>query len=63
MPKHENERARAERIFKTREQQKADAPKAIADYYAAQQAMRDRTERLRQLRLARDAAQKRDLVS
>jgi len=35
MPKHENERARAERIFKTREQQKADAPKAIADYYAA----------------------------
>jgi len=63
MPKHENERARAERIFKTREQQKADAPKAIADYYAAQQAMRDRTERLRQLRLARDAEQKRDLVS
>jgi hypothetical protein len=63
MPKHENERARAERIFKTRERQKADAPKAIADYYAAQQAMRDRTERLRQLRLARDAEQKRDLVS
>ena len=63
MPKHENERASAERIFKTRERQKADAPKAIADYYAAQQAMRDRTERLRQLRLARDAEQKRDLVS
>ena len=63
MPQHENERARAERLFKTREQQKADAPKAIADYYAAQQAMRDRTERLRQLRLARDAEQKRDLVS
>ena len=63
MPQHENERARAERIFKTREQQKADAPKAMADYYAAQQAMRDRTERLRQLRLARDAEQKRDLVS
>jgi hypothetical protein len=37
--------------------------KAIADYYASQQAMRDRTERLRQLRLARDAEQKRDLVS
>ena len=63
MPKDENERARAERIFKTREQQKADAPKAMADYYAAQQAIRDRTERLRQLRLARDAEQKRDLVS
>jgi len=63
MPKDENERARAERIFKTREQQKADAPKATADYYAAQQAIRDRTEKLRQLRLARDAEQKRDLVS
>jgi hypothetical protein len=63
MPQHENERARAERIFKTREQQKADAPKAMAEYHAAQQAMRDRTERLRQLRLARDAEQKRDLVS
>jgi len=63
MPKDENERARAERIFKTREQQKADAPKAMADYYAAQQAIRDRTEKLRQLRLARDAEQKRDLVS
>ena len=55
MPKHESERARAERVFKIREQQKADAPKAIAEYYAAQQAMRDRTEKLRQLRLARDA--------
>ena len=63
MPQPENERARAERIFKTREQQKADAPKAMADYYAAQQAIRDRTEKLRQLRLARDAEQKRDLVS
>jgi hypothetical protein len=63
MPQHENERARAERLFKAREQQKADAPKAVADYYASQQAMRDRTERLKQLRLARDAEQKRDLVS
>jgi len=63
MPQHETERARAERLFKTREQQKADAPKATADYYAAQQAMRDRTEKLRQLRLARDAGRKCDLVS
>jgi hypothetical protein len=63
MPQHENERARAERLFKTREQQKADAPKAIADYYACQQAMRDRTEKLRELRLASDAEQKGDLVS
>jgi hypothetical protein len=55
MPQHENERARAERLFRTREQQKADAPKALAEYYAAQQTIGDRTEKLRQVRLARDA--------
>ena len=55
MPQHENtDRARAERLFKTREQQKADAPKATADYYAAEQALRDRTQELKRLRLARD---------
>ena len=45
-----------------REQLKADAPKALADYYAAEQALRDRTQELRRLRLARDA-EKRDLAS
>ena len=64
MPQHENaDRARAERLFKMRELRKADAPKATADYYAAQQAMRDRTRELRQLRLARDAHKQRDLAS
>ena len=58
MPQHETERVRAERLFKVRERQKADAPKATADYYAAQQALRDRTRELRQLRLARDAEKK-----
>ena len=53
MPQHENERARAERLFRTREQQGWRA-EALAEYYAAQQAIRDRTEKLRQLRLARD---------
>jgi hypothetical protein len=54
MPKHETEdRARAERLFKAREQQKADAPKATADYYAAEQALREQTQKLRRLRLAR----------
>ena len=54
MPKHESEdRARAERLFKAREQQKVDAPKATADYYAAEQALRERTQKLRRLRLAR----------
>lgn len=46
MPEHEDaDHARAERLFKTREQQKADAPKATADYYAAEQAARDRTQK------------------
>jgi hypothetical protein len=64
MPQHENaDRARAERLFKTRERQKADAPKAIADYYAAEQVVRDRTHELRRLRLARDAQKKRELAS
>lgn len=53
MPQHETEdHDRAERIFKARQQQKADASQAIADYYAAQQRLRDRTQELRQLRLA-----------
>ena len=60
MPQRETERA--ERLFKAREQLKADAPKALADYYAAEQALRDRTQELRRLRLARDA-EKRDFAS
>jgi len=56
MPEHQNaDRIRAERIFKAREHQKADAPKAMADYYAAQQRLRDRTYELRRLRLEREA--------
>ncbi len=56
MPQHENaDRVRAERIFKARENQKADATKATADYYAAQQRLRDRTQELRRLRLEREA--------
>jgi hypothetical protein len=59
MPQHENaDRARAERMFKAREQQRADGPKAISDYYAALQRIRDRTQELRRLRLERDAQTK-----
>jgi len=59
MPQHENvDRARAERIFKAREQQRAEAPKATADYYAALQKIRDRTQELRQLRLERETQKK-----
>jgi hypothetical protein len=48
-------RKRAEAIFKARvAAQKADVPKARAEYYAAQQAAIDRMSALRAQRLARD---------
>ncbi len=53
-------RARAEALFKRREQQKADAPIAMAEYRAAQQAALERMRELRQLRLARDAAARKE---
>ena len=46
-------RQRAERLFRARQERQADAPKATAEYYAAQEKLRDRTKELRQLRLAR----------
>ena len=48
------ERARAEALFKKEEQMREGA-KAMAEYKAAQEAVRQRTARLRALRLARDA--------
>jgi hypothetical protein len=63
MPEHENQdRLRAERLFTAREKQKADAPQAVADYYAAEQKLRDRTQELRQLRLARETQMKRKVA-
>ena len=63
MPERENaDHARAERLFKTRELQKADAPKATAAYYAAEQAIRDRTRELRRLRLAHGGNEKVDIT-
>jgi len=49
-------RARAEAQFKKKEQQARDGEQARAEYDAQQQAMREKTARLRALRLARDAA-------
>ncbi len=49
-------RARAEALFKRREAPRADAPKAMVEYRAAQQATLARMQELRALRLARDAA-------
>jgi hypothetical protein len=54
MPQQQDQ-DRAERHFKVREQQKADAPKAFAEYHAAIQRTRDRTQELRRQRLAREA--------
>lgn len=47
---------RADVHFKVRELQKADAPLARAEYEAATIATREKTARLRALRLSRDAA-------
>ena len=60
MPKHARQAAleRAERIFKSREEHKTDAPKAMADYRAAEQRLRDRTQELKRLRLARELQKK-----
>jgi len=49
-------RARAEAQFKRKEQQARDGEQARAEYDAQQQAVREKTARLRALRLARDAA-------
>jgi hypothetical protein len=46
---------RAEALFK-KEQQSREAQQAMADYHAELHAMREKTARLRALRLARDAA-------
>jgi hypothetical protein len=47
--------ARAQALFKQRQQQQAEAPKAMAEYRAAEQAKYARMRQLRALRLAREA--------
>jgi hypothetical protein len=49
---------RAEKLFNKKEEQQREGRKAMAEYEAAQQAMREKTAKLRALRLARDAAVK-----
>ena len=51
-------RDRAEAIFKKKEERRLDGRKAMAEYEAARFAAREKTARLRALRLARDAARK-----
>jgi hypothetical protein len=51
-------RARAEAAFKKKEQARVEGEKAMSEYRAKEQAMREKTARLRTLRLARDEARK-----
>jgi hypothetical protein len=50
-------KARAERAAHRRAAQMEDAPRAMADYRAAEAAVRSRTERLRAARLAQQATE------
>jgi hypothetical protein len=52
-----SDQARAEALFK-KEERLRDGQKAMAEYEATQRAVREKTARLRALRLARDAAAK-----
>jgi len=54
MPDIDREKRLAQTAL-VREQQKADASVAMADYVAGQQALRERTNKLREQRLAREA--------
>ena len=51
-------RGRAEAIFKKKEERRLEGQKAMAEYEAAGLAAREKTARLRALRLARDVARK-----
>jgi hypothetical protein len=52
-------KARAEAVFKKKENQLKEATAAMAEYQAANRALAERTARLRRLRLAKEAAEAR----
>ena len=54
----EHARNRAEAAFKRKEDVRAEGLKANEEYEAGQRALREKTARLRALRLARDQAKK-----
>jgi hypothetical protein len=58
MSSHHHASERAEAAFKRKEEARVEGDKAMAEYKAKQQAMREKTARLRALRLARDEAGK-----
>jgi len=54
---HDAAKAKAEASFKRKAEQARDGAIAMAEYVAEQAAVRSKTERLRALRLAREAEQ------
>jgi hypothetical protein len=52
---HDAAKAKAEATFKRKEQQAREGAIAMSEYLAGQQATRAKTERLRALRLAKEA--------
>ena len=58
MVESEHARSRAEAAFKRKEETRAEGQKAREEHEAGLSAMREKTARLRALRLARDQAKK-----
>jgi hypothetical protein len=54
---HDVAKAKAEATFKRKEQQAREGAIAMSEYIAEQEAVRVRTEKLRALRLAKEAAE------
>ena len=57
MSSSEKAKARAEALFKRKEEQARQGAKAWEEYQARQRAVAEKTERLRALRLAKEAAE------
>jgi hypothetical protein len=56
MNSHQPDLARAEALFKKKQERLREGEKAMAEYQAGRRAIIEKTARLRTLRLARDAA-------
>jgi hypothetical protein len=61
MTEIESAKARAEASFKRKEEQAREGAKAWAEYQEQRRAETEKTERLRALRLAKEAVEARDL--
>ena len=57
MSNSQEAKARAEALFKRKEEQARQGAKAWAEYEAQRRAVAEKTERLRALRLAKEAAE------